>query len=61
MGERKKVATRLNDQRVTIMISPLLNQEIRKRQAQYIMKKGTTRSFSAELQHVLRAGLRVLK
>ncbi len=50
----------LRDDRVTIMISPILNQEIRKRQAEYIKKNSCTYSFSAAIQDVIREGLRHL-
>lgn len=54
MAEQK---TSLRDQRVTIMLSPLLNKEIRRRQAQYIQKNQCTYSFSSAIQDIIRKGL----
>ncbi len=50
--------TSLRDLRVTIMLSPLLNQAIRKLQADTIKKTQRSWSFSAQLSEVLREGLR---
>ncbi len=58
MGNMENEKTSLRDKRVTIMLSPLLNQEIRKRQADYIKKHQCTYSFSSALADVLRKGLR---